>query len=280
MNADRPVALVTGSSRGIGRAVLLKLAKTHDCVVHCREDLGGAERVADEATRLGARVAVCTADLGDTDQVEQLLKVTGDTFGRLDTLVASAAATKFAPVLSLKSHHIQRTMAIVVGSYLQLVQGMLDLRLQDETHHKDPTSTRRGGRIIAVGGLDARFAQSGHGLLGAAKAAVEALTRSVAVEVAPFGFTANVVIPGAVQTDSLKAYFAGSTDSPSTSRAAQEAMVAGTPVQRLGTTDDVAELVGFLASEEAGFITGQMLVVDGGVSAEGGAWSQFRNLWT
>ncbi len=161
-------------------------------------------------------------------------------------------------------------MATVVSSYVQLVRGLSELL-------PDPTNGNGGGRVIAIGGLDARFAQSGHGLLGAAKAALEALTRSVAVELAPVGATANVVVPGAIATDSLDLYFRDGdqgSDSP-----ARRAMIGGTPAGRLGTPADVAEFVAFLASPAGAFITGQVLVTDGGASAEGGAWSQFRDLW-
>jgi len=272
--SERRVALVTGSSRGIGRAILERLGEDHDCVVHYRRDADAAEAVARGLEARGARTVVVAADLASAEQIDALLEATREEFGRLDTLVTSAAATKFAPVLSLEPRHVERTMATVVSSYVQLVRGLTELL-------PDPDSddgTAGGGRVIAIGGLDARFAQSGHGLLGAAKAAIEALTRSLAVELAPHGATANVVVPGAIETDSLDLYFrdgdAGG-NSP-----ARTAMVEGTPAGRLGTTADVAELVAFLASPQAGFINGQVLVADGGASAEGGGWSRFRDLWS
>jgi enoyl-[acyl-carrier protein] reductase III len=269
--SERRVALVTGSSRGIGRAVLERLGQDHDCVVHYRRDVDAATEVARGLEARGARTVVVAADLASSEQIDALLEATREEFGRLDTLVTSAAATKFAPVLSLEPRHVERTMATVVSSYVQLVRGLTELL-------PDPDRTTGGGRVIAIGGLDARFAQSGHGLLGAAKAAIEALTRSLAVELAPHGATANVVVPGAIETDSLDLYFRdGDTGGSSPARTA---MIEGTPAGRLGTTADVAELVAFLAAPQAGFISGQVLVADGGASAEGGGWSRFRDLWS
>lgn len=271
--SGRRVALVTGSSRGIGRAILERLSIDHDCVVHYRRDRAAADEVAAGLRSRGAEPLVHGADLSSSDQVAGLLDAVAERFGRLDTLVASAAATKFAPVLAMEPHHVERTMATVVSSYLQLVRGMVDL-----LPSADLAAATWGGRVVAVGGLDARFAQSGHGLLGAAKAAVEALTRSVAVELAPLGATANVVVPGAIDTASLGLYFRD-TDSGGRSEA-RTAMIEGTPARRLGEPGDVASLVGFLAGPEASFITGQVLVADGGASAEGGGWSRFRDLWS
>jgi NAD(P)-dependent dehydrogenase (short-subunit alcohol dehydrogenase family) len=150
-------------------------------------------------------------------------------------------------------------MTTVVGSFVHLVRASQDLRGD-------------AGRIVVISGLDARFAQAGHGVLGAAKAALEALVRSLAVELGPAGTTVNAVIPGAIESDSLDLYFRGDDD-------ARRAMVHGTPAGRLGTPADVAAVVGFLCSAEASFLTGQSLVVDGGASAEGGGWGAFRHLW-
>lgn len=250
---SRRIALVTGSGRGIGKAVLQRLAYDHDCVVHGRRDSEAAEAVAESAASFGAKTLVVTADLSEPDQVAALAERTLDTFGRLDTLVANAAATAFRPLTDVAGRHSRLTFATVIDSLVELVNRFTPV-------------FGEAGRIVAIGGLDARFAQPGHGLLGGAKAALEALVRSWAVELGPRGVTANVVIPGPVPTDSLTTYL----------RDQQEAMrllVDQTPMGRLVTVEDIAALIGFLVSPTAAMITGQAIVADGGISAHGGPWA-------
>jgi enoyl-[acyl-carrier protein] reductase III len=257
--APRRVALVTGSSRGIGRAVLERLAVDHDCVVHCRQNRADAELVADGVAQRGARSIIVQGDLADPEVRRSIIASIESDFGRLDTFVASAASTKFAPLLRCESRHVERTLSTVVTSFLDLSRATSRLMGDD-------------GRIVAISGLDSRFAQAGHGLLGAAKAAIEALVRSLAVELAPRGATVNAIVPGAIETQSLGSYFGDDAD-------ARRAMVRGTPVGRLGTPEEVADAVSFLCARSSRFITGQTLVVDGGAAAEGGQWSSFRTLW-
>lgn len=256
---SRRVALVTGSARGIGRAVLERLAADHDCVVHGRRDTAAAEEVARGVTERGADALVVTADLADPEQVARLADAALARFGRVDTLVANAASTAFRPLLDVRGRHARMTFATVVDSLVELVARLA------------PTMGP-GGRLLTVGGLDARFAQAGHGLLGGAKAALEALTRSWAVELGPLGATANTIVPGPVLTDSLETYLRGRED-------ARALLVDHTPVGRLCTPADVADLAAFLVSPAAAMISGQVITVDGGISAQGGPWGSLRDLW-
>jgi NAD(P)-dependent dehydrogenase (short-subunit alcohol dehydrogenase family) len=255
----RRVAVVTGSTRGIGRAIVERLAVDHDCVVHGRRDAEAAEEVAKVLADAGAESIVALADLADPDELDEFTDAVLDRFGRVDTLVANAASTAFKPLTDLAGRHSRLTFATVVDSLVEMV-------------HRFAPSMEAGGRILSIGGLDARFAQSGHGLLGGAKAALEALTRSWAVELGPRGVTANTIVPGPVLTDSLETYLNGRED-------VRALLVDNTPAGRLCTPSDIADVAAFLVSPAGSMITGQVLTVDGGISAQGGPWGAMRDLW-
>jgi NAD(P)-dependent dehydrogenase (short-subunit alcohol dehydrogenase family) len=228
-------------------------------VVHGRRDLAAAEEVARVVGKDGAETLVVTADLADPEQVAHLAEAVVARFGRVDTLVANAASTAFKPLVDVAGRHSRMTFATVVDSLVELV------------HRLGPTMGE-GGRLLTIGGLDARFAQAGHGLLGGAKAALEALTRSWAVELGPRGVTANTIVPGPVLTDSLEAYLNGQEE-------VRTLLVDHTPVGRLCTPGDIADVAAFLVSPAAGMISGQVITVDGGISAQGGPWGAMRELW-
>ena len=251
MNTSR-VALVTGGSRGIGRAIALRLAASGaDCVVTYRREADRAREVVDEITALGRRALAVELPLEQRERVGPVFEHIGETFGRLDVLVASAAATAFRPMTEQKPHNVDLTFAISVDSFVAAVQAAVPLM-------------RDGGRIVAISGIDSHQAMPNHGVLGAAKAAVESLVRTLALELGPQGITVNGVSPGMIATDSSQMYIARSLGKE-WSDAAKD-LAAMTPVRRLGTVDDVASLVAYLASDAASFLTGQTIVLDGGLT--------------
>jgi enoyl-[acyl-carrier protein] reductase III len=247
------VALVTGGSRGIGRGIAVELARRGaDCVVTYRRQGDLAGEVAREIEALGRRALALSLDLGSPAEVGPLIEHVGEAFGRLDILVANAAATAFRPMLAQMDHNVERTFAISVGALVAAVRAAV------------PLMRGSGGRVIAISGIDSHQAMTGHGVLGAAKAAVESLVRSLALELGPLGITVNGVSPGFIDTDSSRIYVErglGRRLSPARARVA-----AATPVRRLGTVEDVAGLVAYLVSDAAGFLTGQTIVIDGGLT--------------
>jgi enoyl-[acyl-carrier protein] reductase III len=247
------VALITGSSRGIGRATALLLAQRGaNVAVHYRRDAQAAEAVCAAVRAAGRQAVPVCADLRDQDAVAAVVQQVGDVFGRLDLLIANAASTAFRPLLELQPHHVGMTLDTSVQSLLTLVRTAT------------PLMQERAARIVTVSGFDTLRALPGHGLLGAAKAAVETLTRYLAAELAPLGITANCVVPGFVATDSARLW--ADTHAPGGYAAAAQDWVRRTPAGRVGEADDIARVIALLCSADARWITGQVIVADGGLT--------------
>lgn len=247
-----PVALITGSSRGIGAATAALLAgRGYDIVVHYRRDVDAAEASAAAVRAAGGQALVVCAELADEAQVRAMVAEAVAHFGGLDVVIANAASSAFKPLPALAAHHLRATFDTIVGSFVALVQAA-EPQLRD------------GGRIITVSGFDTMAVIPNHGLLAAAKAALETLTRYWAVDLAPRGITVNSVVPGYVDTASARLY--AETSVPGGWAAAEEQWSAQTPMGRVATAEELARVVGLLVSPDAGWITGQLLVADGGLT--------------
>lgn len=243
------VALVTGSSRGIGKAIAVHLAGAGaSVVVNYRRSEQGAREVAREIEERGAKALLVKADLEREEEIREMFLSVKETFGGLDVLVANAAATAFKPLLEVKPHHIDRTFRISVHGFLACVREAAALM------------EGRRGKIVALSGMDTLQVIPGHGVLAAAKGAMETLIRYLACELADRGISVNGICPGVVATDSATVYAGGAWDRTFAP------VVAATPQKRLGTPEDIAPVVAFLCSRHAEWITGQTLVVDGGLS--------------
>ena len=250
---DGRVAVITGGTRGIGRAVALRLARDGaHCVLTYRRSADLAAEVVAKIQLEGVKGLALPLELGRPSDVPPVVERVGEAFGRVDILVANAAATSFRPLMEQKEHNVRRTFAISVDSFIAAVQAAR------------PLMRGRAGRIVAVSGIDSFQAMPGHGLLGGAKAAVESLVRSLALELGPEGITVNGVNPGMVTTDSSRQYIERGLRRDY--EATMAALAARTPVRRTGTAEDVADCVAWIVSDGAGFLTGQTIVLDGGLT--------------
>jgi enoyl-[acyl-carrier protein] reductase III len=254
MNANsssegRPVALVTGSSRGIGRATAILFAERgHDVVVHYRREAEAAEATAKEARAAGADALVLQGDLADGDVPGHMMAETAERFGRLDVLVANAAATAFKPLLDVGARHLDLTMRTVVQSFLLLSQGAV------------PLMAGRPGAVVAISGFDSLRVVANHGLLGAAKAALEQLVRYLAVELAPHDIAVNSILPGMVSTDSARLW--ADTSHPG----GWAAFTAERQPDTIISPEQIAEIIAFLCTPAGRCIRGHNLIVDAGIT--------------
>jgi enoyl-[acyl-carrier protein] reductase III len=247
----RPVALVTGSSRGIGRATVLLFAERgYDVAIHYRREAEAAEAVAKEARAAGAEAIVVHGDLVDADVPGRILGNVEERFGRLDVLVANAASTAFKPLTRVEARHLEMTMRTVVQSFLLLAQGAV------------PLMAGRPGAIVAVSGFDSIRVVANHGLLGAAKAALEQLVRYLAVELAPQDIAVNSVLPGFVSTDSARIWADASYPGGWQAFEAEHGATSGAIV----TPEQIAEVIAFLCSPAGRCIRGHNLITDAGVT--------------
>ncbi len=247
------VALVTGGSRGVGRAVILRLAaEGTDVALTYRREAARAAEVVGAVEALGRRALALLLDLRRPEDVAPAVAQVAERYGRIDIVVANAAATAFRPLTETRDRHVTQTFAISVKALLELVRAAL------------PSMRGRPGRIVAISGIDSLQAMAGHGTLGAAKAAVEALVRSLALELGPEGITVNAVSPGFLRTEGSRFYVERGLGLDYAATVAR--LVAATPRRRLGTPEDVAALVAWLCGDEADFLTGQTLVLDGGLT--------------
>jgi enoyl-[acyl-carrier protein] reductase III len=244
-----PFAFVTGGSRGIGRAIVERLARDGFDVAfnYRRDDAAAAD--AERAVRACGRTAIALkADLGDPSEVAAMLDRLGAATTDVQVFVANAAATAFKPLLETRPHHVAKTYAITIGAFLEIVQRLA------------PHMTA-GARIVAMSGMDTHRYVAGHGLLASAKAALEAFTRYLAVELGPRGITVNAVNPGYVETDSVTLYLQDEQGR----RDFLDEIEGSTPLRALGTPAEVASLVAWLCSREADWMQGQVLYLDGGI---------------
>ena len=250
MDFSNKVALITGSGRGIGRAIALTFARHGaDIVVNFFRNRAPAEETAAAIEQLGRKVKIVKADVGEPAGIDTLIAETEKTFGGLDILVCNAASGYNRPVMEQKIKGWDWTLNINARSLLFLAQRAAPLMQK-----------RGGGYIVSISSLGSTRVLPDYVVVGASKAALEAVTRYLAVELAPLGIVVNAVSGGIVETDALK-HFRAMEDGHVLVAAAGR-----TPAGRIVEPEDIANVVAYLCTPQAEMIRGQTIVVDGGYS--------------
>lgn len=241
-------ALVTGSSRGVGKAIALALAKQgYDIVVNYARSKTAAEETAKEIEALGRRALVVKANVGDTAKIQTMFETIQAEFGRLDLFINNAASGVQRPIMELEEKHWDWTMDINSKALLFCAQQAA--AMMEKTG---------GGSIISISSLGSIRYLKNYTAVGVSKAAVEALTRYLSVELAPKNIVVNAVSGGAIDTDALK-HFSNRDEILADAKE-------NTPAGRIVEMDDIVQTVLFLASPGAFMIRGQTIIVDGGRS--------------
>jgi 3-oxoacyl-[acyl-carrier protein] reductase len=240
--SDR-IALVTGASRGIGRAIALGLARQGAVVAAAARD-DHAHGTVDAIGTAGGRAEALTLDVTEPDAVERTVAGVLERHGRIDILVCNAGITRDQLLLRMKRADWDAVLATNLTAAFLLTQAVLK-----------PMLRQRSGRVIAVSSVVGQMGNAGQANYAASKAGLIGFCKSAAREVASRGITVNVVAPGLIDTDMTRA-LTGDTKGDWSERI---------PLGRLGTPDDVAAAVCFLASDEASYITGHVLAVNGGM---------------
>ena len=244
MNNKRKTALITGSSRGIGRAVALRLAREGcDIAINYIEREDCARETAAEAAKYGVRAICCRADVADRIQVEQMCSRIREELGEIDILVSNAGIAGQMQIQDVDEERWKRFFAVNVDGAFHTVKCVLPHMLHEHN-----------GCIITISSIWGLRGASCESVYSATKAALIGFSRSLSNELAPSGIRVNCIAPGVIDTqmlDELPADIKGS-------------LAGETPLGRLGSASDIADLAAFLASDGASFITGQVITCDGG----------------
>jgi 3-oxoacyl-[acyl-carrier protein] reductase len=242
MRFEGEVALVTGASRGIGRAIAERLAREGARVVGTATSGAGAEGIAGALREWGGEGRVL--DVRDAAACEVLVEEIGQTVGPITILVNNAGVTRDTLLLRMKDSDWADVIETDLSSVFRLSKAVLRGMMK-----------ARKGRIISVGSVVGAMGNAGQANYCAAKAGLVGFTKALAKEIGSRNVTVNVVAPGFIETDMTKALGAD----------AQKMLLGNVPLERLGRPDDIAAAVAFLASTEAGYITGETLHVNGGL---------------
>lgn len=239
------VALITGSSRGIGRAIALSMAKEGALIIiNYVGNEGKAEETCEDIKKLGGQAIKVRADVSNWDDAAFLVKSTIDNYGKIDILVNNAGITRDNLLLRLQPEDWEKVLGANLTGAFNCTKQVLR-----------PMIKQKWGRIINISSVSGLMGNPGQANYSAAKAGLIGFTKSVAKEVASRNILVNAIAPGFITTDMTEEL------SPDN----QEKLLSAIPLGRFGDPEEIADLAVFLASEKAGYITGQTIVVDGGM---------------
>lgn len=242
----KQTAIVTGGSRGIGRAVAVRLAKDGmNLVINYRGNSAAAEETERLCRELGAEVLLVQGDVSRAEDCEKLAAQAKEAFGRVDVLVNNAGITRDGLLARMTEEDFRAVLDVNLVGPWNMMKAVNRIMMK-----------QRYGRIVNLSSVTGLMGNMGQTNYAAAKAGILGMTKSYAREVASRGITVNAVAPGFIDTDMTEAMPEGAKDKINT----------GIPMGRTGKPEDVAEAVAFLASEQAGYITGEVLRVDGGMA--------------
>ncbi|MBT7289533.1 MAG: enoyl-[acyl-carrier-protein] reductase FabL [Chloroflexi bacterium] len=246
MSFKGKVALVTGGSRGVGKAISAKLADGGaDVIINYFRKKSTAQETAREIEKKGVRVHLIKANLAEADKIDGMFVEIEEEFGRLDILINNAASGVARPALELDDRGWDWTMNVNAKAVLLCSQHAVKLM-------KD------GGKIVNISSLGSRMVMPVYTAVGVSKAALEALTRYLAIEFAPLGICVNGISASAVLTEALKIY--------AEAQGLGDSVYQSTPAGRMVAPEDIADVVAFLCSQQSYMIRGQIIIIDGGYS--------------
>ena len=240
------VAVVTGASRGIGRACALRLAKDGiDVVVNYNSNEEEAMKVVNAIKDMGCDAIAVKANVANQKDVASMFREAYKHFGPIDILVNNAGVVDDAYLLMLNNDSLDRSLDINIKGYFYCSQ-QAALKMFKQ----------KSGRIVNVSSVSSKLALAGQSVYGATKGAVNSMTATLAKELAPYGIQVNAVAPGFITTEMIEAI----------PEEKKEEYLKNIPMGRLGKVEEVAEVVNMLCSDVASYITGQVIVIDGGLS--------------